>query len=168
MVLRSNRCLQSLFIFIWIFYRFFLSFSILLCRSVLLSFRDIAFCDFSKNFQKTWNNFCFQNLKFFTLYLGAVRVLSGITNFASKYDCSIPCSFRDMAFFVIFQKIFRKPPKFFFLQSLKLPTLLLEAIRVLSGIANLCSNFNCSNPCSFWVLRYAFFAIFEKFSKNLN
>ena len=45
-----------------------------------------------------------QNLKFPTLLLGPLRVISKIANLASKYDCSNPCSFRDMMFFVIFSK----------------------------------------------------------------
>ena len=40
--------------------------------------------------------------------MGILRVLSGIANLASNYDCSNPCSFRDMTIFVVFQKIFRK------------------------------------------------------------
>ena len=46
-----------------------------------------------------------QNLKSPTLKLRTVRVLSRIANLASKYDCSNPCSFPYMTFFVIFQKI---------------------------------------------------------------
>ena len=46
--------------------------------------------------------------------MGTVRVLSRIASLASKYDCSNSCSFRDMTFFVIFSKIFRKFKLFFF------------------------------------------------------
>ena len=42
------------------------------------------------------------------MYLGAIRVLSGIENNGSNYDCSNPCSFPDPAFSVIFSKFFRK------------------------------------------------------------
>ena len=35
---------------------------------------------------------------------GAIRVLSGVANLASHYDCSDPCSFRDITFVVIFFK----------------------------------------------------------------
>ena len=47
----------------------------------------------------------FPNLKFLTLLLCAVRVLSGVLILASKYDCSNLFSFRDIMFFVIFHKI---------------------------------------------------------------
>ena len=46
----------------------------------------------------------FQNLEFLALKLGAVRVLSGVANRAFKYECSIFCSFWDMAL-VFFSKI---------------------------------------------------------------
>ena len=58
-------------------------------------------------------------LKFFTLYLVDVRVLSGVANLASKYDCSNPFSFRDMTFFVIFQNKISKKIKSIFLQNMK-------------------------------------------------
>ena len=43
-------------------------------------------------------------MEFLTLKLGAVRVLSGVANVASKYECSIFCSFRDMALSLIFSR----------------------------------------------------------------
>ena len=42
------------------------------------------------------------------MYLRAIRVLSGIANNGSNYDCSNPCSFPDSAFSVIFLKVFQK------------------------------------------------------------
>ena len=39
-----------------------------------------------------------------TLLLGAVRLLSGVANLASKSYFSIPCSFREMTFFMIIYK----------------------------------------------------------------
>ena len=53
-------------------------------------------------------------LNFPTLYLDNVRVLSRIANLASKYNCSNPCSFRDMAFFVILKKSFSEKLNHFF------------------------------------------------------
>ena len=52
-----------------------------------------------------------------------VRVLSRIANLASKYDCSNPCNFRDMTFFVVFSKKFQTTYVNFFSQNLKFPTL---------------------------------------------
>ena len=40
-------------------------------------------------------------MEILTLLLDIVRVLSGVANLASDYDCSNPCSFRDMTFFMI-------------------------------------------------------------------
>ena len=65
------------------------------------------FAIFSKVFSKLKLLIFFKNLKFLTLYLGTVRVLSKIANLALKHDCSNPCSFRDM-FFLIFSKSFLK------------------------------------------------------------
>ena len=62
------------------------------------------FVIFSKIYRKLKLLLVFENLKFPTLYLGPVRVLSKIANLASKYDCSLLCSFRDVTFFVIFSK----------------------------------------------------------------
>ena len=47
-------------------------------------------------------------LKVSILLLDFVRVLSSVANFASKYDCSNPCSFRDMTFFYDFLPNFQK------------------------------------------------------------
>ena len=45
-------------------------------------------------------------------------------------------------------------------------TLLLGAVRVFSGVANLASNSHFSNPCSFRDM--TFFVIFSKIFKNLD
>ena len=42
------------------------------------------------------------------MYLGAIRVFSGIAKNGSNYDCSNPCNYPDPAFSVIFSKFFRK------------------------------------------------------------
>ena len=63
---------------------------------VLVLSRYEVFCDFSKKISENLSNFFFQNLKFLTLLLGAVRVLSGVPNLACKFDYSILGSFRDM------------------------------------------------------------------------
>ena len=105
-----------------------------------------------------------------------MRVLSGVANLASEYDCSNPCIFRDLAFFrfdvfltflisianrafkyycsnlvrfpgmtfyvIFFQKLFRKLELFF--QKLNL-IFLLGAVKVLSGVVNLASKYDCSS-----------------------
>ena len=38
------------------------------------------------------------NLKFLTVSFGAVRVLPGVVNLASKYDYPNTCTFRDLTF----------------------------------------------------------------------
>ena len=38
----------------------------------------------------------------------AVRILEGVANLASAYDCSSLCSLRDMTLFVISKTVFRK------------------------------------------------------------
>ena len=45
-------------------------------------------------------------MNFSTLLWGAVRVHSGVANQASKYDCSNPLIFRDMAFLSFFFLVF--------------------------------------------------------------
>ena len=61
-------------------------------------------CDFSKNYQKSnISKFC-QILEFPTLYLRAVKILSGIANLTSNYDCSNLCSLRDMTCVQILKK----------------------------------------------------------------
>ena len=62
---------------------------------------------FSKSFRKLFQNFL-QHLKFSTLYLGAVRVVSMIASLASKYACANACSFRDMTSFYDFSLSFQK------------------------------------------------------------
>ena len=124
----------------------------------------IFFVIFLKNFQKTFFNSLSQNLKFPTLWLGPVRVISNIANLGSKYDCSIFCSFRDMMFFVIFSKIFRKLELLLVFKNLKFPTLYLGPVRVLSKIANLASKYDCSILCSFQDV--TFFVIFFKFFRK--
>ena len=106
-------------------------------------------------------------MKFPNLYLGTVRVLSKIANLASKYDCSDPCSFRDMMFFVIFfQKISENLNYDYFKKNLQFPTLYLGTVRVLSRIANLASKYDCSNAYSFRDMK--FFVIFSKIFRKKN
>ena len=77
-------------------------------RSYLFSFRDmIFFVFFQKSFQKT-NLILFSKFEIPSPVVVAVRGTPGVANLASKYDCSNPCSVRDMTFFVIFSKNFRK------------------------------------------------------------
>ena len=91
--------------------------------------------------------------------MGPVKKISKIAIFASKYDCSILCSFRDMTFFAIFSKVFSKLKLLIFFKNLKFLALYLGTVRVLSKIANLALKHDCSNPCSF---RDTFFLIFSK------
>ena len=61
---------------------------------------------------------------------------------------SNPCSFRDTTFIVIFQKKIRKLNEFFSSEfEIRYPVLC--AVRVLSGVANLASEYDGSNFCSF-------------------
>ena len=53
--------------------------------------------------------------------VGAVRVISGVGNLASKNDGTSPCSFRDEVFCDFFKKI-QKTNLFIFFQVLKLRT----------------------------------------------
>ena len=120
---------------------------------------------FFKKFFENLYDFFSQNLKFPTLKLGPVRKISKIANLASKYDCSILCSFRDMTFFAIFSKVFSKLKLLIFFKNLKFLTLYLGTVRVLSKIANLALKHDCSNPCSFRDM--FFFNFFKKFFENL-
>ena len=66
--------------------------------------RYTVFCDFFKKvFTKLKRSF-FQNLKFSSLYLEAIRLLSGVASLAVNCDCSNLCSYWDITFFVIFSK----------------------------------------------------------------
>ena len=67
------------------------------------------------------------------MVLGAVRVLPGSVNLASKCDCSNAISFRDMTCF----------------QNLKFRTQKWDVLWVLSEGADLASKFVCSNHLSF-------------------
>ena len=60
-----------------------------------------------------------QNLKFPTLWLGTVKVLSEVTNFAFQCDCSFALTFRDVAFFEVFLKCFKEFHSFMVFQSIK-------------------------------------------------
>ena len=76
---------------------------------------------FSKFFRKLKLQSSSQNLKFPTLLLGAVRLLSRVANLAFKYVVQ-PCSSRDMT---------------------------CGAVRVNSKVANRLSMCDCSNPFGF-------------------
>ena len=78
---------------------------------------------------------------------GSVRVLSGVAIFASKNDCSNPCSFRDMTVFMIFSEFFKKKIDVKTSKSLKISILLLESVRVLSWGCKSCSEYVCSKSC---------------------
>ena len=54
------------------------------------------------------------------------RSTGGVANLAPKCDCSNARSFRDMTFFVIFQKTFRNLKFQIFCQILKIPALYLR------------------------------------------
>ena len=72
---------------------------------------------FSKTFQKTWTYLFSSKFQILNPVVGrrTIRVLSGVANLAYHYDCSDPCSFRDITFVVIF---FKKLELFFFVQNL--------------------------------------------------
>ena len=79
-------------------------------NQILLGYELGNFRDFSK----ISRNFFLKNFSIFeilTMQLGAVRVFSGVANFASNSHFSNPCSFRDMTFFMIFSNFFSKTPK---------------------------------------------------------
>ena len=60
---------------------------------------------FKKNFKEImWKKLIILNCKVW----GGVKVLSGVANPASKYDCSMPFSFRDMTVYMICSKIFKE------------------------------------------------------------
>ena len=71
-------------------------------------------------------------MTFFIGFLNPVVENSEVVpnNLPPEYDCSDPCTFRDMTFSVIFSKHFRKLEFFF---SLKFETFVMGAVRVLSG-----------------------------------
>ena len=75
-------------------------------------FSIFQFGDLKKNFKKFELQNNSQNVKFWTLWLGVVRVLSRIASFASKYDCSNPLVMRCDVFVIFFN--FRKRSYFFF------------------------------------------------------
>ena len=52
-------------------------------------------------------------------------------------------------------------------KTLKISILLLELVRVLSGVANLAFEYGCSNLCSFQNMTF-FLDFFKIFSKNLD
>ena len=68
-----------------------------------------------------------------------------------------------MTFFMIFSEIFKKN-MLKSSKSLKISILLLESVRVLSRVANLASEYFCSNSCSF--LDMTFFL--HNFSEKLG
>ena len=52
---------------------------------------------------------------------------------------------------------------------LNISILLLDIVKVLSGVANLAFDFGCSNPCSFRDITFIFSNFFRKLKfKNLN
>ena len=71
--------------------------------------------------------------------------------------------FEIWRFLWFFQKF---PKKTDFKNSKKFSILLLEIVRVLSGLATLASEYDCSNPCFFGDM--TFFRIFRSFSKNID
>ena len=138
------------------------------------------FAIFSKVFSKLKLLIFFKNLKFLTLYLGTVRVLSKIANLALKHDCSNPCSFRDM-FFLIFSKSFLKTYMIFLKLIFKIWNSQ-PCIWVLSDFSEelqiLPTNMVVQNPCSFSRYGRFFVVFFQKvffekvymifFSQNLK
>ena len=70
-----------------------------------------------------------------------------------------------MTFFMIFSKNFQKLLKNS--KTLKISILLLDIVRVLSGVLNLAFDFGCSSPCSFLYMTF-FLDFFKIFQKNLN
>ena len=109
-----------------------------------------------KKFSEIPNKLFFKNLKFPTLYLGTIRVLSRFANLASNYDCSSFCvlKFSRYDVFVIFSKFFRKL-NFECFFNLKFLTLYLGAARVLPGVVNLASKYDYSNTCTFRDLTFS-------------
>ena len=132
---------------------------------ILVVFEIWCFLWFFQKFSKLKVLWFFLNLKFPTLKLGTVRVLSKIANLVSKYDCSNPCSFRDMMFFVIFSKIFRKC------------LLIFSKFENPNPVVGSCqSNLkDCYYCLQIWLLNFfvlfeiwRFLWFFQKFSENLN
>ena len=103
--------------------------------------------------------------------MGAVRVLSGVANLASIFHFSNPFSFRDMTFFHDF---FKKNSKTGFKNSktLMISILLLDIVRVLSGISNVAFDYGCSNARSFrdtaFFLEFFRKLRYKKLNKTLN
>ena len=90
-----------------------------------------------------------------------------VENFVYKYDGSNLCSFRDMRFSVIFSKKIENLDEIFFSSNFEISNPVVGAIRVISRVANLASNYECSDSCSF--RDTTFFVIFlQKYSKNVD
>ena len=66
-------------------------------KQILLAYEIGNFRDFSEKILKIQFEKIL-NFEILTLYLVAVRVLSGVANLASKSHFSNSCSFRDMTF----------------------------------------------------------------------
>ena len=98
-----------------------------------------------------------------------MRVLSGVANLTSEYDCSSPFSFRDMTFFRFFKKISEILILFFFFfknsSSHFCSGGCQRALRF-AAVANLSSKCDGSNPCSFRDMMCFMISFF--FSKNLD
>ena len=105
-------------------------------------------------------------MKFQSRWRGSVRVLSGVAVFASKYDCSNRCSFRDMRFFMIFSEIFKKKldiEKFQNFEDLNPVIGICEG--TLMGLLILPPNMSAQNLV---VFEMTFFRIFSKFFRKLR
>ena len=72
-----------------------------------------------------------------------------------------------MTFFMIFSEIFKKN-MLKSSKSLKISILLLESVRVLSRVANLASEYFCSNSCSFLDMTFFLVFFFQNFSEKLG
>ena len=97
-------------------------------------------------FEKVFMNFIWLFFpKFPTLYLVPVRVLSKVANLACKYDCSKFCSFRDVTFFVVFFKVFRKLIINFFAKS-----------EIPNSVVGYCQSTikDCESCLQIWLLNY--------------
>ena len=98
--------------------------------------------------------------------MGNVRVLSGFASLASISHLSNPCSFRDMTVLMIFSKIFQKHRFQKNSKTIKISTLLLDTVRILSRVANIASDYGCSNPRSFRDM--TFFGLFSSEKLDLK
>ena len=106
-------------------------------NQILLAYETRSFSRSKIKFQKILN------FEILILSLGGVRVLSGLANLSSKSHFSNPCSFRHRRFHDFFKNFQKNLDNKKFRIWLNISILLLETIRVLSGVANPASEYDC-------------------------